>query len=162
MLFSSIILHKQRKTDIPFCYCSPIILTYCPLVSLRCVLTMLPMDPAAIHLGLLSPQSDNGLYLDVLFWVMYCEHSCIHACMQAEKVPIHFHVSSRNTSPMKPYPKNIELYMCSVLIVWRINTTLLSLIYIPWSPASLGALWLSSLATGFQSRELRDNRSLYR
>lgn len=34
----------------------------------------------------------------------------------------------------------IDLYMCTALIVWTINATLLSLIYIPWSLGSLGAL----------------------
>lgn len=38
--------------------------------SSLCVLTILPMNPTSIHLGPLSPQSDNRLYLDVLFWVV--------------------------------------------------------------------------------------------
>lgn len=61
-------------------------------------------------------------------------------CMQAEELPLHFHVSSHNASPMKLDPKSIELYVRTVLIVGTINATLLSLIYIPWSQGSLGAL----------------------
>lgn len=91
--------------------------------------------PTSIHLGVLSPQSDNRLYLDVLFWVVRCEHVCIYACMWAEKLLIHAH---SNTNPVKPNLKSIELCTCSVLSAWRINAKLLSLIYTHWSPGLLG------------------------
>lgn len=70
-LFPSIILHKQTKTDISV-FATLLLFSSLPLLSASpplCVLTILPMDPTSIHLGLLSPQSDNRLYLDVLFLV---------------------------------------------------------------------------------------------
>lgn len=62
------------------------------------------------------------------------------SCMYASRENPYPYSCQTQQSPMKPNPKSIELYMCTVLIVSRIDATLLSLIYIPWSPCSLGAL----------------------
>lgn len=89
-----------------------------PSTSPPCGIAILPVDPTAIHLGLPSPQSDNRLYLDALFWgTVVCVCKCVCTCIHSEKFPVHFHVTLCNTSSMKPIPKSTELCMCTVLIV---------------------------------------------
>lgn len=133
-LLPSIIQHRETKTDFSIFPLLPLLST-CP----PCGITVLPVNPTAIHLGIPSPQSDNRLYLDALFWgTVVCV--CVSGCVRAEKFPVHFHVILCNTGSMKPNPKRTELCTCTVLIVSGINATLLSLIYFPWSSGSLGAL----------------------
>lgn len=115
-LLPSIILRRETKTD----FFSPFPLLPLLSTSPPCGIAILPVDPTAIHLGLPSPQSDNRLYLDALFWgtvvcVCVCKYVC--TCIHSEKFPVHFHVTLCNTSSMKPIPKSTELCMCTVLIV---------------------------------------------
>lgn len=64
-----------------------------PLLSTSppCGIAILPVDPTAIHLGLPSPQSDNRLYLDALFWgtvVCVCVSVCAHVFIQRNSLSI--------------------------------------------------------------------------
>lgn len=81
-----------------------------------------------------------------------------YACMQAPKLPNRFQYE-----PNGGAPKHIEcVCVWAVSIVWMINATLLSLIYIPCSLDSLVALWLSSLASGYRCAMVSGNRLIYR
>lgn len=110
------------------------------------------MDPTSIHLGLLHPQSDNRLYLDVLFWLVW-------ECMQVDTLPIH---SMSVHATQAQWSLTQRAVSCKCVLYWLSEDQCNTLINIPWSAGSLGALWLSSLPTGYQSGEPRDNRSLYR
>lgn len=86
-LLPSIILRRETKTD--FFSLFPLL----PLLSTSppCGIAILPVDPTAIHLGLPSPQSDNRLYLDALFWgtvVCVCVSMCAHVFIQRNSLSI--------------------------------------------------------------------------
>lgn len=102
------------------------------------IMKILSMDPKSIHLGLLSPKSDNRLYLEVLFWgCTVC--ACLHAS-KASLHPLHRQAACPGTFSW--------ICLHGVLIHCRINSSLINLSF---SPSFILCSLIEFLMACFQS-----------
>ena len=79
---------------------------------------------------LLSPQSDSGLYLDVVF--LSCSVRMCVCMYSSPELSVHFHVSSYNSCPMKPNLKRIELCTCIDRLNDQCKTSIFDLFPLLW------------------------------